>query len=132
MKKCLFTLFFLFFCLSASSDDRGLPVVEEHVDQIWVIYQENSEYARVYFVYPANKAGEQQWATRTFLEEMVWYTTTDGKLAVSWRDYWTCERIITFDDYNTTVLPYDPFQQEQRGQWWCMWRNMVDLKQPSP
>jgi hypothetical protein len=120
-----FLLLFLSSTASFSEEDRGLPVIEEHVDEIYIIYTEGNDYGRVVFIREGNVL-----ATRLLLDEMIWGVSLDSKVQLMWRDYWTAERIVTTDILSTIVLPYDPTQVEQRGQWWCMWRNMRDLKQP--
>jgi hypothetical protein len=116
---------------TVKSEDRGLPVIEEHVNEIWIIRTQDqdtgnvSEYGRVVFIREGNVL-----ATRLLLDEMVWAINSEAKIQLSWRDYWTAERIVTTDEFADIILPYDPTQVEQRGQWWCMWRNMRDLKCP--
>lgn len=106
------------------AEERGLPLIKEHVDEIWIIRTFDNDYGRVAFIRDGNIA-----ATRLLLDEMVW-TIEHDKVQLAWRDYWTAERIVTADVFTTIVLPYDPTQAGQKGQWWCMLRNMRDLKQP--
>jgi hypothetical protein len=124
MKYFLTFLLFLFASVSLA-EDRGLPVIEEHVDEIWLIRVEGNDYGRIVFIRDGNVL-----ATRLLLDEMIWTVSSDAKIQLMWRDYWTAERIVTTDNFATVILPFDPTQAEQRGQWWCMWRNMRDLRQP--
>lgn len=109
---------------SAQGSDRGLPVVQEEVDEICVIQTEGSDHCRVMFI-----RGESVLATRLMVDEMLW--TTEGEFVrLIWQDYWTAERIVDAKKMSVWLVEEDPTQCGQNGPWWCQFRNMRDLKQP--
>ena len=108
-------------CSPTYADDP-LPIVEEEVVEITIICTPDSDHSRVVFW---NEKGVV--ATRLHVDEMIW-KIEDGYFVLQWQDYWTAERFVkNFSIYN---LDEDPTQQGQNGPWWCMFRNMRDLKQP--
>ena len=110
--------------LVAQGSDRGLPVVHEEVDEICVIQTQNSDHCRVVFI-----RGESVLATRLMVDEMLW-TTHEDQFRLVWQDYWTAERIVDSKKMSVWLVDEDPTQSGQNGPWWCMFRNMRDLKQP--
>ena len=109
---------------TAPQEDPGLPLIQEEVDEICVIQTADSDHCRVVFF-----RGESVLATRLVVDEMIW-TCRDGQYVLIWQDYWTAERVISSKNFSVWQLDEDPTQQGQNGPWWCMFRNMRDLKAP--
>lgn len=106
------------------AEEAGLPLIQEEVDEICVIQTPDSDHCRVVFF-----RGESVLATRLVVDEMTW-ATSNGRFRLIWQDYWTAERVVEADRFSVWNLAEDPTQQGQNGPWWCMFRNMRDLKQP--
>ena len=124
LATCLFALCAALSATAAVADDQSLPLVHEMVDEICIVRTVGNEYARVVFI-----RGESVLATRLLLDELIW-TSNEDKFQLIWQDYSTAERIVEAEKFSVWVLDKDPTQAGQRGPWWCMWRNMRDLKQP--
>jgi hypothetical protein len=116
----------LFFALSSRSraDERGLPLVQEEVDEICIIQTVGCDHCRVVFVRNGSVL-----ATRLMVDDMLWVSQGDHFLLI-WQDYWTAERVVQAKKLSMWTLAEDPTQEGQDGLWWCMFRNMRDLKQP--
>jgi len=122
MKRLLLTLVVLA-AASLSVADEPLPLIVEEVDEICVIQTPDSDYCRVVFF-----RGDSVLATRLVVDEMTW-TADNGYFRVIWQDYWTADRVVDTKNLSVWYLDEDPTQQGQNGPWWCMFRNMRDLKQ---
>jgi|GEM_PF-5790727 len=116
----------LFVALSSRSraDERGLPLVQEEVDEICIIQTVGCDHCRVVFV--RNGA---VLATRLMVDDMLWVSHGD-RFQLIWQDYWTAERVVEAKKLSMWTVAADPTQEGQDGLWWCMFRNMRDLKQP--
>lgn len=114
----------LLLCSPCYAEEAGLPLIEESCDEICVITTPDSDHARVVFF-----RGDSVLATRLVEDEMTW-TIRDGEFLLIWQDYWTAERVVSSKHLSFHHMYEDPTQQGQNGPWWCMFRNMRDLKQP--
>lgn len=125
MRPTIFALS-LFVALSSRSraDERGLPLVQEEVDEICNIQTVGCDHSRVVFV--RNGA---VLATRLMVDDMLWVSHGD-RFQLIWQDYWTAERVVEAKKLSMWTVAADPTQEGQDGLWWCMFRNMRDLKQP--
>ena len=126
MKKLLLTLAFLCPTMAWAQPDysEGLPFIAEDVDALVIVITDNSDHCRVVFV-----RGKTVLATRLVVDEMIWYTR-DGKFYLLWEDYWTADRLVSTENVSIEHYDKDPTQVGQNSPWWCMFRNMRDLKQP--
>ena len=106
------------------AEERGLPLVEETVDEIAYVQTAGCDHLRVVFI----KNG-QVLATRLYVDDMI-SINIDGEHTLVWQDYWTAERVVHAKKYSSWYVKADPTQEGQDGLWWCMFRNMKDLKQP--
>lgn len=124
IKAFLLAAFMVVLPALCSADEGGLPVIEESVDEIQFVYTPNSDNARVVFWRNGSVL-----ATRLYVPEMV-ISMENGQFVLIWQDYWTAERRVSTPNLFISFLEEDPTQQGQNGPWWCMFRNMRDLKQP--
>lgn len=108
----------------APEEVPGLPLIVEEVDEICIIQTPGSNHCRVVFF-----RGESVLATRLVVDEMIW-TAQEGHFVLIWQDYWTAERVVQSRQFSVWQMDTDPTQEGQNGPWWCMFRNMRDLKQP--
>lgn len=108
----------------ACAEERGLPLVVEQVDEILVIQTIDCDHQRVVFL-----RGGRVLATRLAVDDMQWVTCGDS-VQLIWQDYWTAERVVEAKTLSVYQSLSDPTQESQDGLWWCMFRNMRDLKQP--
>lgn len=117
-------LAFQFNTCECHADERGLPLVEESVDELMIITTEGCDYSRIVFIRNGSIL-----ATRLMADDMLWVTDKDGFMLI-WQDYWTAKRVVHTPKISQYTLQADPTQEGQDGLWWCMFRNMRDLKQP--
>lgn len=110
---------------TCGAEERSLPFIYEEFDAILVIQTEGCDHSRICFI-----RDKQIIATRLMVDDMLWSTTNEGCIQLVWQDYWTAERVIKADKLAVLTMPEDPTQEGQDGLWWCMFRNMKDLKQP--
>ena len=108
----------------ARADERGLPLVEEEVDEIAIVQTIGCEHCRVVFV-----RGPAVLATRLMVDDMLWAPSGDHFLLI-WQDYWTAERVVSTRKISFHLVEADPTQEGEDGLWWCMFRNMRNLKEP--
>lgn len=108
----------------ACAEERGLPLIVESVDEICVVQTIGCDHSRVVFI-----RGGSVLATRLMVDDMQWVACGDG-FQLIWQDYWTAERVVETPKISVYQVPSDPTQEGQDGLWWCMFRNMRDLKQP--
>jgi len=114
----------LVFPTTAFAQGSNLPVIQESVDEIVILQTVDNEYARVVFIRDGSVL-----ATRLLLDDMLW-TTDSEKFVLVWQDYSTAERVVEASKFSVVVTATDPTQADRCGPWWCMFRNMRDLKQP--
>lgn len=112
------------FTSNLCAEERGLPLVQEEVDEICVIQTIGCDHSRVVFI-----RGGSVLATRLMVDDMQWVSSGD-RFQLIWQDYWTAERVVEAKKLSVWQMPADPTQDGQDGLWWCMFRNMRDLKQP--
>lgn len=110
--------------LASAARGEDPPLVAEHVDAIAILTVEDNQYSRVLFF-----KNDALLANRLLLDDMEWYIE-DGQFQLVWQDYSIAERVVTADTFEVYHLEYDPTQCQRAGPWWCMFRNMRDLKQP--
>lgn len=108
----------------AGQADEPLPLIQETVDEIIILRTVGNQYARVIFI-----RDDAILATRLLLDDMMW-TATGDKFQLMWQDYSIAERVVEAKTFSIFVTPHDPTQADRCGPWWCMFRNMRDLKQP--
>lgn len=107
-----------------AAEERGLPLVVEQCDEILVIQTEGCDHHRVVFI-----RDHAVLATRLMVDDMQWVACGDH-FQLIWQDYWTAERVVEAKVLSVYQMPEDPTQEHRDGLWWCMFRNMRDLKQP--
>ncbi|QGJ71980.1 Hypothetical protein PBC10988_36930 [Planctomycetales bacterium 10988] len=115
---CLFS-----FPMDVKAEERTLPLIEEQVDEIIIVRTVGNQYARVVFIRDQNVL-----ASRLLLDEMVW-TMEDGNFRLMWQDYSTAERVVEAPKFSYLLAQENP-TSNQGAPWWCMERNMRNLKQP--
>lgn len=110
------------------AEDQGLPIVEEHYDEIWVVHEAMADRdwqrSRAYFVRDAKIIAE-----RAVDDQMLW-SSRDGKFLLLWDDYGVCRRSITFDSLVHMTTLETPMMMHDSNPWWWMGRRMTDLKAP--
>jgi len=112
-------------CQPSCGEERQLPLIYEEMDAIVVVQTIGCDHSRIVFM-----RDKQVIATRLMVDDMLWNVTNDGEFQLIWQDYWTAERVIKTRKLAVLVMEEDPTQEGQDGLWWCMFRNMKDLKQP--
>ena len=103
---------------------RDLPVVQEAVDEICIIQTVGCDHCRVVFVRNGSVL-----ATRLMTDDMLWVSHGD-RFQLIWQDYWTAERVVETTRVSAWTVEEDLTQDGQDGLWWCMFRNMRDLRAP--
>lgn len=106
------------------TNNKALPVIQEEVDEIIVFSTVGDQYKRIFFI-----KDNQVLATRLFIDDMIW-TVHEDKFRLMWQDYSLADRVVDAKTFSTVVSPHDPTESSRCGPWWCMFRNMRDLKQP--
>lgn len=104
--------------------EEALPLIRETVDEIVILRTIGNQYARVIFI-----REDSVLATRLLLDDMVW-TVEGDTFVLMWQDYSIAERVVEAKSFSMVTTPFDPTQADRCGPWWCMFRNMRDLKQP--
>lgn len=106
---------------------RGLPFVRESVDEIIIVQQHGGydyQIQRAVFVRDG-----QVIASRLVTDDMLW-SERGGMFAAVWCDWGAVHRAVEAPRCSIMTLGPNASVDGQRGPWWCMWRNMRDLKQP--
>lgn len=100
-----------------------LPLVEEEVDEIALVYRPGEDsYPQVVFI----KDGKQL-AWRGHSDTMMLVVVED-RFGLLWEDYWNCQRVVWAKRIG--VYEIEPLKIEDDGVWWQMGRPMRDLKAP--
>lgn len=111
-------------CATACANDHGPPLVEESVDEICIVQTINTAHCRVVFFHNGNVL-----ATRLLIDDMLWVPQGDQFLLI-FQDYWTAERVVSTRKISFYLVTSDPTQEGEDGLWFCMFRNMRNLKEP--
>lgn len=106
------------------ASERGLPHIEETVDEIIYMQTVGCDHIRIVFI-----RDNKVLATRLQVEDMI--RSHRGEMfCLEWEDYWTAERAVWTKKITHMTVENDPTQEGQDCLWWQMQRVMTDLKQP--